>query len=273
TDAQGQWVMTIPEELLLPGENVIFATAEKDGVLSEQVEVARVVVDEPSALSRTSLIGAISLFGGGILLNLIIYVMAVIKQRIARPEVKHKGLVWIAAGCGLFSMLALASVLYFQSSYSYDINAMILDPQEGIVLSTVNDQMATGGTSIVVKQTDTVILNGVAPAGTDMAITLCDDQPLRVIEAEESGNWSAEIPVNLLPKADFRLSAQAMADMQLGEPHRLTDLSITSHQRSIPITLLLVLAYILLFGGTFIYWLAIHKFSPTKSIKPIVKKK
>ena len=53
-DASGKWSITVPLELLAPGEHTAYAQTEVNGVQSEQVELVKFVVQEKTKLSKTT---------------------------------------------------------------------------------------------------------------------------------------------------------------------------------------------------------------------------
>lgn len=53
-DPNGQWTMSVPAELLTTGEHTAFAAVEVNGTRSEQVEVAKFVIENKRTLSNTS---------------------------------------------------------------------------------------------------------------------------------------------------------------------------------------------------------------------------
>lgn len=53
-DSNGQWTMTVPAELLTTGEHTALAALEVNGTRSEQVEVAKFVINHKRKLSSTS---------------------------------------------------------------------------------------------------------------------------------------------------------------------------------------------------------------------------
>lgn len=68
-DSNGQWTMTVPADLLAVGEHTVYATAQIDGVSSDQVEVARFVIEEDTELSRTTWL---------VIINVIIALLALV---------------------------------------------------------------------------------------------------------------------------------------------------------------------------------------------------
>lgn len=68
-DTNGQWTMTVPAELLTTGEHTALAALEVNGTRSEQVEVAKFVINHKSKLSNTSWL---------IIVNVIVAVVALL---------------------------------------------------------------------------------------------------------------------------------------------------------------------------------------------------
>ncbi len=258
-DAEGQWVMVIPEELLVPGENVLFATSEKDGVVSAPVEVARVVVDEDSVISRTALIGYISLLFAVLILNTLLYI--VYRNRMRRRHNRDSNPWW-----KIISVLSvLASIGAFLANYGggwqkvYDMTATGRHPQEAIVLDEINSTDLPAGITAEFVDAQTIQFSGAAPADTDLAITLCDNQPFRQVTSNLSGAWETTVPVESLPKASFTVSAQAIVDEVFGSPHRLVDLTIDKRSSEVYSYILLALAYVFAILSTLVLWMYVKK--------------
>lgn len=254
TDSEGKWVMVIPESVLQPGENVFYATAEKDGVVSEQVEVARVVVDQPSLISRTALLAYISTFVVIITLNSTGYIVLVRRQRKLGVKPHTQFWVWATIVCVLLSLAALFGSFAAQQWRTYDVSAEARQLQQGITMETVNDTQLPPGQNADFANANTVHFSGEAPAQTNLAITLCDNQPFRTTTANQDGTWDMFVPVDLLPTARFTISAQSVAGDWLGDPHRLVDLDIVSRDLLLQVNILLTAAYVLLFISAATLW-------------------
>ncbi|MFA6027330.1 MAG: right-handed parallel beta-helix repeat-containing protein [Patescibacteria group bacterium] len=52
--ADGQWTITVPLELLPPGEHIVYAQTEINGVTSDQIQISKPVIEEKIKLSRTA---------------------------------------------------------------------------------------------------------------------------------------------------------------------------------------------------------------------------
>lgn len=254
TDSEGKWVMVIPESVLQPGENVFYATAEKDGVVSEQVEVARVVVDQPSLISRTALLAYISVLLIIIALNLTGYIVLVRRQRRLGIKPHTQFWAWVTLLCVILSLLALFGSFAAQQWRTYDVSAATRQLQEGITMESLNDTELPPGQNADFTDASTVHFSGEAPADTNLAITLCDNQPFRTTTATKDGTWDMFVPVDLLPTARFTISAQGVAGDWLGDPHRLVDLDIISRNLLLQVNILLTIAYVLLFISAATLW-------------------
>lgn len=254
TDSEGKWVMVIPESVLQPGENVFYATAEKDGVVSEQVEVARVVVDQPSLISRTALLAYISVLLIIIALNLTGYIILVRRQRRMGIIPHTQFWAWVTLLCVILSVLALFGSFAAQQWRTYDVSAATRQLQEGITMESLNDTQLPPGQNADFTDASTVHFSGEAPADTNLAITLCDNQPFRTTTATKDGTWDMFVPVDLLPTARFTISAQGVAGDWLGDPHRLVDLDIVSQNLLLQVNILLTIAYVLLFISAATLW-------------------
>lgn len=84
-DGNGQWTMTVPAELLTAGDHTAFAALEVNGTRSEQVEVAKFVINHKRQLSNTSWL---------VIVNVVVAVMAlliaiVIRLRRKRADVHY----------------------------------------------------------------------------------------------------------------------------------------------------------------------------------------
>lgn len=254
TDSEGKWVMVIPESVLQPGENVFYATAEKDGVVSEQVEVARVVVDQPSLISRTALLAYISVLLIITALNLTGYIILVRRQRRMGIKPHTQFWAWVTLLSVILSVLALFGSFAAQQWRTYDVSAAARQLQEGITMESLNDTQLPPGQNADFTDASTVHFSGEAPADTNLAITLCDNQPFRTTTATKDGTWDMFVPVDLLPTARFTISAQGVAGDWLGDPHRLVDLDIISRNLLLQVNILLTIAYVLLFISAATLW-------------------
>ncbi len=254
TDSEGKWVMVIPESVLQPGENVFYATAEKDGVVSEQVEVARVVVDQPSLISRTALLAYLSVLIVIITLNVTGYIVLVRRQRRFGIKPHTQFWAWTTLLCVLLSIGALIGSFAAQQWRTYDLSAEARQIQEGITMETVNDTELPPGQDADFSDASMVHFSGAAPADTNLAITLCDNQPFRTTTATQDGTWDMFVPVDLLPTARFTISAQGVAGDWLGDPHRLVDLDIVARNLLLQVNILLTIAYVLLFISAATLW-------------------
>ncbi|MDP3971257.1 MAG: carboxypeptidase regulatory-like domain-containing protein [bacterium] len=260
SDSQGQWVMNIPPDLLPPGENVLYATTQtEEGQVTDRVEVARVVVDEKSSLLRTAVIGNASIAGGILILNIILYFVYISKySKLILTDVKERWKI-TSIVTGVVGLGMLVAAVMLQAQDTYNIEATGTQPQDNILVSTVNDRSIANGASMNELNVDTVTIQGEAPSGAAMAITLCDDQPLKTIKVADNGIWTIDIPVKLLPKAQFRVSAQAMAVSDLGEPHRLLEMSVVREPFAFIVRLLFIFAYLSILSSVATFWIHLIK--------------
>lgn len=78
-DADGYWTMTLPAELFAAGEHTAYAAAEVNGTRGEQVEIAKIVIQEKKSLSNTTWL---------VLINIVIAAFAIAVALILQR--KHK---------------------------------------------------------------------------------------------------------------------------------------------------------------------------------------
>lgn len=78
-DNSGRWTMTVPAELLSVGQHSVYVASETDGIRSDQIEVARFVIQQNNHLSKTTWLVIINL--GIALLALIISIVLQIRKR------------------------------------------------------------------------------------------------------------------------------------------------------------------------------------------------
>lgn len=269
TDQSGQWVMTIPRDILQPGENAIFATAEQDDVVSNQVEVARIVIEDESELSRTSLLSSIMFFLSAMLVILFAYYNFIHRRNISIFTIKQKrAWLWLAGILTLLSLVVFAGTIIVYVMRTYNLTARLLPNQATIALTTFNDTPADIDTPIIIKNAKHMSLVGTAPAETTMAITFCDNRPMKTITVDESKNWSADFPISLLPKGQFQVSAQVIADNQFGAPHRLSNVGIESKTLSRYGQIFLVTSYLLLMLAAFVFWVYVRQQIYAQTITP-----
>lgn len=85
-DKDGRWTITIPLELLPPGEHTAYAQTEVNGTKSQQVELAKFAVEEKTKLSNTTWLVIINV---GI--AVLILVVAIIIQGIRNKKKRTEG--------------------------------------------------------------------------------------------------------------------------------------------------------------------------------------
>lgn len=225
SDDEGNWILTISRDLLSEGENVITAHAEKDGVVTADVEVARIVVQEPPR--RTLLFGSFFAALALAIVNILVYAL-----------VRNRGVVrrraWTVLLASDLSAVLLFVIVVVPNYWKiYDLAAT---PAEAVAPTTsvaaVNQQAISATQNVTAQNITSLDLAGVGQAEQTIALTLCDGQPFRTTTVQTDEQWDVGIPVTALPKAKFLLSSQSVqTDGELGEPDRL--LSITVSKRDL----------------------------------------
>ncbi|EKD79425.1 MAG: hypothetical protein ACD_41C00075G0001 [uncultured bacterium] len=249
SDDEGKWVMTISRSLLAEGENVIYATAEKDGVVSEQIEVARIVVPETPA--RSAIFGSFFAVTCLWLLNIMALVGLPNRRRFKLSW-------WLAGASSVLGAALFLGVLAPQYIKIYDASAQAKVEPTTIALNTVND-LPLSPTPLTLSNTSELNFNGSADQAATIALTLCDDQPFRTVTTSADQNWSIDIPASALPKSSFTLSAQSVDGDQLGEPQRLAEMSVSKRNLIKQVQFWFIVAFVLLTIGSGIGWLVLYR--------------
>ncbi|MBI4407799.1 MAG: hypothetical protein HY565_04875 [Candidatus Kerfeldbacteria bacterium] len=248
SDDDGNWILTISRDMLSEGENVITAHAEKDGVVTEDVEVARIVVQEPPR--RTLLFGSFFAALALAILNIMAYAL-----------VRNRGVVnrraWpVMLTSDLMAVLLFVVVVVPNYWKVYDLAAT---PAEAVAPSTsvaaVNQQDITTIQTVTAEDISSLDLAGMGQAEQTIALTVCDGQPFRTTTVKSDEQWDVGIPVTALPKAKFLLSSQSVqADGELGDPDRLLSVTVSKRDLFKVAQNIFMIGFVLLAGATLVTW-------------------
>jgi parallel beta-helix repeat protein len=85
-DKDGRWTITIPLELIPPGEHTAFAQTEVNGTKSQQVELAKFAVEEKVKLSKTTWLVIIN-----VAIAMLLLLTAIIVQMIRNKRTRNTG--------------------------------------------------------------------------------------------------------------------------------------------------------------------------------------
>lgn len=242
TDDTGTWRMVVPRKLFDEGEHVATASGQKDGVSSDQIEIARfVVLDDLAITSKPALIIGLNVLLLVLFVNLVLWGARRGKAKQMDPllpEVMLSGAEKgqqrrrFATSFILYSLaiLAFVTVFFIPHPRLFDAKATRPADTKKIELTEVNQHSLAAGTAAAFHYISQLHLKGTAPADTEIALTLCPGVTFRTTASGPNGEWSLDIPAIVLPKGQFSLQAQFSVDGQLGKPHTIAEFTLNSIQ-------------------------------------------
>lgn len=242
TDADGTWNMIVPRTLFEEGEHVAVATAEKEGVTTTDLEIARfVVLDQLAITSRPALVIGLNVLLLSLFANLVLWGARrgrlkqgdpLLPEFTPTPEEQQASRRRFFRAFGLYMLAIAAFVAIFFIPHPRLFNMRTTTPADGdkIVLTSINQQRVIPGTTQNFSYVSTLHLAGIAPADTQIAITLCPGVTFRSTASGPDGEWAMDIPLIVLPKGQFSLQAQVDEDNVLGIPHVMADFKINNIQ-------------------------------------------
>lgn len=271
SDDSGAWNMVVPRTLFEEGEHVAVAAAEKDGVSTDDLEIARfIVLDEPVITSRSALVIGLNVLLLALFTNLVIWGAKRSRVKQTDPllpeftpspvEQKHnrKRFKW---SFGLYALAIVCFVLVFFIPHPrlFNMQATMPSDAEKIVLTAINQQRVVGGVTQTHKYVSILHLEGLAPADTEIAITLCPGVTFRSTASGPNGEWAMDIPLIVLPKGQFNLMAQFDDHGVLGVPHTIAEFKIKNIQILPRDWTLYSLSFLFALMGSLALWVPLKK--------------
>ncbi|MEK7540014.1 MAG: right-handed parallel beta-helix repeat-containing protein [Patescibacteria group bacterium] len=242
TDDAGTWNMVVPRELFEEGEHIAVAAAEKDGVTSDQIEIARfVVLDELLVTSRTALVLGLNILLLTLFANLVLWGAKRSRSRQTDPllpettlspaeQLQNVRRFTRAFMLYVLAIVAFVAVFFIPHPRLFDMRATVPSDAEKIVVTHVNQDKMSPGIMQHFRYVSMLHLEGIAPKDTAIAITLCPGVTFRSTATGPNGEWALDIPLIVMPKGQFSMQGQFDVAGQLGIPHTIAEFKLANVQ-------------------------------------------
>lgn len=242
TDDAGTWNMVVPRELFEEGEHIAVASAEKDGVASDQIEIARfVVLDELLVTSRTALVLGLNILLLTLFANLVLWgakrsrsrqTDPLLPEATLSPAEQRQNVRRFVRAFVLYALAigAFVAVFFIPHPRLFDMRATVPSDAEKIVVTHINQEKMIAGATQHFRYVSLLHLEGVAPKDTAIAITLCPGVTFRSTATGPNGEWALDIPLIVMPKGQFSMQGQFDVEGQLGIPHTIADFKLSNVQ-------------------------------------------